>query len=161
MEHSKTYVYVTILGIISAISIFLVLSWFSALTVPGMNHAPVNEFEVQVFVNNNNPLTITLNLKSLNDHHFIEFRRVEILDKNENIVAEYQGITTEKMIGEYEYTWVESIFTLPEETEKVVRLNFNTTMLQGKYSLILFCDYFSGLMPVSYTHLTLPTILLV
>ena len=136
---------IVILGIISATAIFGILSWLSALTGTGMNHAPINEFEVQVFVNNNNPLTITLYLKSLNDHHNIEFRRAEIFDKNDTLMAEYQG----KLAGGiYEQKKIEPICELLAESEKVVRFNFNTTMPRGKYSLILY-GYFGRLIPIS------------
>ena len=144
MKHSKTYVSVTILGIILAISLFIVLSWLSTLTVTGMNHIPINEVDMHVFVNNNNPLTLTIYLKTLNDHHHIEFLRAEIRDNNNNTVAEYQG----RLVGGiYEWKKITPICELPPESEKTVRLNYNTTISQGKYSLVLYSQHF-GLYPL-------------
>ena len=145
VKHTKTYMLIVVPAIILAASFFLITSWMSGLTVTGMNHAPINEFEVQVYVNNNNPLTLTIYIKSLNDHHHIEFLKAEICDANNNTVADYQG----KLVGGiYERTKIEPICELPPESEKAVRLYFNTTMSQGKYSLILY-GYFGIFMPIS------------
>ncbi len=147
MKNAKILAATVVLVVAATFSGLLLMSWLSALTVPGMHHAAnENDLLIQASVINVNPLVLFARVRSTCTDDILYLTEARIQDNNQTTVAEYRGIWIGGGDG-----YRRPLCTLKDfGSEETLTLEFETTLPSENYTL-WFCSTMMGAV-YSFAH---------